>query len=65
LNSNAQLGLNILSGFASTVFRFPWDNIGVAVFSNDYDFGDLLTQVITYRLFDEALGLEPIDWDGR
>ena len=57
--------INVLLGFLSNVARFPWDNIGVAVFSNDNDFGGLLSQVITYRLFDEALGLEPIDWDGR
>ena len=66
LNYNSHLvGLNVLLGFISSVVRLPWDNIGVAVFSNDNDFGGFLTQSITYRLLDEALGLEPIDWNGR
>ncbi|ESK80791.1 penicillin-binding protein, partial [Moniliophthora roreri MCA 2997] len=43
--------------------RLPFDNIGVAVLTNDDDIGPIIREIIKYRLIDEALGLEPYDWD--
>ena len=57
--------LNFDLGFSSSIAWLPWDNIGIAVFSNDNELGTLLVQSITYHLFDEALGLAPIDWSSR
>ncbi|KAJ8081130.1 hypothetical protein PM082_017972 [Marasmius tenuissimus] len=47
----------------SWVARLPFDNIGVAVLTNDDDTGVVFDRVIQYRLMDEALGLEPFDWE--
>ncbi|KAI3621302.1 beta-lactamase class penicillin binding protein [Moniliophthora roreri] len=47
----------------SIVARLPFDNIGVAVLTNDDDIGPIIREIIKYRLIDEALGLEPYDWD--
>ncbi|KAG6915972.1 hypothetical protein DXG01_009061 [Tephrocybe rancida] len=52
-------------GFWSQVTRLPFDGIGVAVLCNDYDYGGALMASIKFRLIDEALGLEPVDWDAR
>ncbi|EEB94629.1 hypothetical protein MPER_06525 [Moniliophthora perniciosa FA553] len=50
-------------GAHSQVTRLPFDNIGVAVLTNDDDIGPIIREIIKYRLIDEALGLEPYDWD--
>ncbi|KAL0946325.1 hypothetical protein HGRIS_012564 [Hohenbuehelia grisea] len=50
-------------GFTSAIARMPYDNIGIAVLSNDGNVGGSFTQVIKYRIFDEALGLTPFDFD--
>ncbi|KAJ6600441.1 hypothetical protein DFH09DRAFT_901426, partial [Mycena vulgaris] len=47
------------------VTRFPADAFGVAVFTNDDTFGTLFKEVIKFRLVDEVLGLEPVDWNSR
>lgn len=39
--------------------------MGIAVITNDDIFGPLLKEVIKFRIADEALGLEPVDWDSR
>ncbi|KAF5371351.1 hypothetical protein D9615_009703 [Tricholomella constricta] len=52
-------------GFLSQISRLPSDNLGIAVLCNDNDYGSILIQIINYRLMDEALGLEKIDWDTR
>ncbi|KAG6840030.1 hypothetical protein C0991_009475 [Blastosporella zonata] len=52
-------------GFWSQVTRLPFDNLGVAVLCNDYEYGGSFGLSIKYRLIDEALGLEPVDWDAR
>jgi hypothetical protein len=52
-------------GFSSMISRIPSDNLGVAILSNDAISGGLIMQIIRYRLLDEALGLEPIDWNSR
>ncbi|KAI3614262.1 beta-lactamase [Moniliophthora roreri] len=50
-------------GANSDMARLPFENIGVAVMSNDDDIGGNLVDIIKYRLIDEALGLEPFDWN--
>ncbi|KAK7054310.1 hypothetical protein VNI00_003503 [Paramarasmius palmivorus] len=52
-----------VGGAHSRVARLPFDNIGVAVLTNDDDLGPIFNDIIKYRLIDEALGLEPFDWD--
>lgn len=52
-------------GFRSVLMWLPSENIGVAVLTNDEEFGLLFSYSIVYRLIDEALGLEPLDWATR
>ncbi|KAF7327035.1 Beta-lactamase/transpeptidase-like protein [Mycena kentingensis (nom. inval.)] len=52
-------------GFKSQVTRFPSQDLGVAVLSNDEAFGGAIMEAIKFRLVDEYLGLEPIDWTAR
>lgn len=37
----------------------------MAVLTNDNDAGIFYKEVIKYRLIEEALGLEKVDWNGR
>ncbi|KAF7349434.1 Beta-lactamase class penicillin binding protein [Mycena sanguinolenta] len=52
-------------GFRSQVTRFPSQNFGVAVMSNDDDLGNAIMESVKYRIIDEIFGLEPIDWPAR
>ncbi|KAF9022866.1 beta-lactamase/transpeptidase-like protein [Hymenopellis radicata] len=52
-----------VSGFHSVISRFPADNFGVAVFSNDETFGPLIMQIVKYQIMDRFLGLEHTDWN--
>ncbi|KAJ7586977.1 beta-lactamase/transpeptidase-like protein [Mycena floridula] len=52
-------------GFHSQVTRFPFDNVGLAVFSNDDQHGPLLVDIIKNRISDKLLGLEPVNWNQR
>ncbi|RDB30019.1 hypothetical protein Hypma_013824 [Hypsizygus marmoreus] len=54
-----------IPGFNTQVARLPFDNLGVAVLTNDNDYGSFIIQVIKGRLLDEALGLDKIDWHSR
>ncbi|KAF9255424.1 beta-lactamase/transpeptidase-like protein [Marasmius fiardii PR-910] len=51
-----------VNGAHSLLSRLPFDNIGVAVLTNDDDTGAIFNNIIKYRLLDEALGLEPYNW---
>ncbi|KIK54979.1 hypothetical protein GYMLUDRAFT_99753 [Collybiopsis luxurians FD-317 M1] len=51
--------------FKTMITRFPFDNVGVAVLSNDDAFGGPFSQVIKYRIVDEIFDIEPIDWNSR
>ncbi|KAJ7494033.1 beta-lactamase/transpeptidase-like protein, partial [Mycena latifolia] len=51
-------------GFHSQITRFPADGVGIAVLTND-DFGELMKEVIKFRILDEVFGLEPVDWNSR
>ncbi|KAJ7639711.1 beta-lactamase/transpeptidase-like protein [Mycena polygramma] len=52
-------------GFKSQVTRIPDQNFGVAVLSNDEAFGTQIVEAIKFRIMDEVLNLEPIDWSAR
>ncbi|KAF5375446.1 hypothetical protein D9615_007951 [Tricholomella constricta] len=52
-------------GFNSQVSRLPNNGIGVAVLTNDNEYGKLISQLVKYYIMDRALGLEPIDWSTR
>ncbi|KAJ6566564.1 beta-lactamase/transpeptidase-like protein [Mycena capillaripes] len=52
-------------GFKSQITRIPNQNLGVAVLSNDGSFGTQISEAIKFRIIDEALKLEPIDWTAR
>ncbi|KAF8888606.1 hypothetical protein BD779DRAFT_1523891 [Infundibulicybe gibba] len=49
----------------SVISRFPWDMLGVAVFTNDDSYGGQISQIIKSRIADVVLGLDPIDWSSR
>ncbi|KAE9390134.1 beta-lactamase/transpeptidase-like protein [Gymnopus androsaceus JB14] len=51
--------------FHTQITRFPFDNFGVAVLSNDNSYGTLFMRVIKWRIVDQVLGLEPVDWNSR
>ncbi|KAJ7185375.1 beta-lactamase/transpeptidase-like protein [Mycena filopes] len=52
-------------GFKSMIARIPERNLGVAVLSNDDTFGAQIAEAIKFRILDEALDLEVIDWTER
>ncbi|KIK64017.1 hypothetical protein GYMLUDRAFT_40239 [Collybiopsis luxurians FD-317 M1] len=52
-------------GFHTQITRFPFENVGVAVLSNDDAFGGLFIEVIKGRIIDKMFGLEPIDWNSN
>ncbi|KAF8064240.1 beta-lactamase/transpeptidase-like protein [Lyophyllum atratum] len=52
-------------GFNSQISRLPNDGVGVAVLTNDHEYGKLISQLVKYYIMDRALGLEPIDWSTR
>ncbi|GLB41335.1 putative beta-lactamase [Lyophyllum shimeji] len=54
-----------VQGHHSQVTRLPNDGLGVMVYSNDETYGPVTLEIIKYRLIDEALGLEPVDWNTR
>ncbi|KAJ7512344.1 beta-lactamase/transpeptidase-like protein [Mycena galericulata] len=55
----------LLLSFHSQVTRFPNDGFGVAVLTNDDAFGTYFKEVIKFRIIDEVLGLQPVDWNTR
>ncbi|KAJ7742566.1 beta-lactamase/transpeptidase-like protein [Mycena metata] len=52
-------------GFKSQVTRIPTQNFGVAVLSNDEAFGFEIVEAIKFRVIDEVLNLQVIDWTER
>ncbi|TFK70844.1 beta-lactamase/transpeptidase-like protein [Pluteus cervinus] len=52
-------------GYLSWILRIPSKGLGVAILMNDDLFGYYLMHTIGYYIVDKALGLEPIDWNGR
>ncbi|KAF7305423.1 Beta-lactamase class penicillin binding protein [Mycena chlorophos] len=54
-----------VEGFKSQITRLPSKGFGVAVLSNDDSLGFEIAETVKFRLIDEFLGLEPIDWVAR
>lgn len=52
-------------GFTSQVTRVPALGVGFFTAINDDDVGAVLKGPIVYRILDDLLGLEPIDWEER
>ncbi|MGH9198953.1 MAG: DUF3471 domain-containing protein, partial [Acidimicrobiia bacterium] len=52
-----------IDGFLTELMLLPDDNIGLVVLTNSTS--STVGKVIAYRVMDELLGLEPIDWHGR
>ncbi|KAJ7249404.1 beta-lactamase/transpeptidase-like protein [Mycena rebaudengoi] len=52
-------------GYHSQVTRLPFDGLGIAVLTNDDNYGPVFLEAIKYRIIDAALGLEPVDWSAR
>ncbi|KAF9463777.1 beta-lactamase/transpeptidase-like protein [Collybia nuda] len=52
-------------GYNSAIARLPFDNVGVAVLTNDFTYGSYFAEIIKYGLLDQALGLELVDWNSR
>ncbi|KAJ7877883.1 beta-lactamase/transpeptidase-like protein [Mycena leptocephala] len=51
-------------GFKTQVSRFPNDNLGVVVLSNDEN-GNSIMETVKWRIVDHVFDLEPIDWAQR
>ena len=54
---------NSTTGFHSQVSRLPYDNLGVAVLTNDHEFGVQIREIIKFRILDTLLGLQPADFN--
>ncbi|KAL0574601.1 hypothetical protein V5O48_007351 [Marasmius crinis-equi] len=52
-------------GARTQMTRLPDAKLGLAVFTNDDNFGTNLMEIIKYRIIDAALGLPAIDWESR
>ncbi|KAJ7812487.1 hypothetical protein B0H14DRAFT_1454179 [Mycena olivaceomarginata] len=52
-------------GYQSRITRFPFDNAGVAILTNDETFGSIMQEIIKYRLADAIFGLEALDLTSR
>ncbi|KAF7338796.1 Beta-lactamase class penicillin binding protein [Mycena sanguinolenta] len=52
-------------GFHSQITRFPNDNFGIAVLTNDDTFGSVMKEVVKFRVIDAVFGLDPVDWNTR
>lgn len=54
-----------IDGFISAMGWLPYDGIGVMVLSNMSGEANPVPGLIQYRVFDDLLGLEPVDWNAR
>lgn len=52
-----------IDGFSALVGFLPGDNIGLVVLANQN--GSSAPTIVAYRIIDELLGIEPIDWGAR
>lgn len=50
-------------GFRTQIARLPFDNLGVAVFSNDDIYGDQIMDIVKFGIIDKVVSLERIDWN--
>ena len=54
-----------IDGFISAMAWLPEEKIGVVVLSNMSGESNPVPNLVAQRLFDELLGLEPVDWNAR
>lgn len=54
-----------MPGQKSLIVRLPGKMIGVAIMVNDQQLGKLFNEVAKWRIVDDLLGLEPIDFKTR
>ncbi|KAF8181390.1 beta-lactamase/transpeptidase-like protein [Mycena galopus ATCC 62051] len=52
-------------GFRSQITRFPSQNLGIAVMSNEGALGVAIMESVKYRIIDEVFQLKPVDWTTR
>ncbi|KAK7442199.1 hypothetical protein VKT23_016171 [Stygiomarasmius scandens] len=52
-------------GFTTQVTRFPNDNLGLVILSNDEELGTEIHEIVRFKLAEHILGLETIDWRSR
>ncbi|KAF9545225.1 beta-lactamase/transpeptidase-like protein [Agrocybe pediades] len=53
-----------LPGYKSQISRFPDDNLGIIVMSNDANAG-FLVKAVKFRIAEELLGLKEVNWNAR
>ncbi|KAJ7096105.1 beta-lactamase/transpeptidase-like protein [Mycena epipterygia] len=58
-------GFGSTPGFRTQVTRFPSESLGIAVLSNDENLGSGIIESVKYRIIDDVLQLEAIDWPAR
>lgn len=54
-----------IPGQASRIVRIPGSGVGIAIVANELDLGFHFVMVASYRIMDNMLGLEPINWEKR
>ncbi|KAK7050046.1 hypothetical protein VNI00_005478 [Paramarasmius palmivorus] len=52
-------------GYQTHITRLPNSKFGIAVFANDGDYGMQFAEVIKWRIVDQVLGPDPVDWNSR
>lgn len=55
----------ILPGAGSSIVRAPALGIGIVLAINEVEIGEAVIDPIIYRVLDDMLGLDPIDWEDR
>ncbi|KAF4615106.1 hypothetical protein D9613_013016 [Agrocybe pediades] len=53
-----------LPGYKSQISRFPDDNLGIIVMSNEANAG-FLVKAVKFRIAEELLGLKEVNWNAR
>ena len=51
-------------GYRTQVARFQNNNLGIIILSSD-DTGNSLLEAVKFRIADEILGLNQLDWNNR
>ena len=52
-------------GYKSQVARFPNDNLGIITLCNDGTRGIFVMEAVKFRIAEEILGLEELNWIDR
>ena len=51
-------------GYRTQVTRFPDDNLGIIILSNDEN-GNSLLEAVKFRIVDEIFEIKQLDWNDR